>query len=134
MALAPGARLGPYAITAPLGAGGMGEVYRARDTRLDRNVALKILKDSVAADTDRLRVTTWTFTAAGDATGRHRHEYDYVVVPVTGGRFQVTAADGSVREMDQVAGSPYLGTAGTDHDVVSEADDEAVFVEIELKG
>ena len=44
------------------------------------------------------------------------------------------AADGSVREMDQVAGSPYLGTAGTDHDVVSDADDEAVFVEIELKG
>jgi quercetin dioxygenase-like cupin family protein len=87
----------------------------------------------VSADDDRVRVTTWAFEAAGAATGRHRHEFDYIVVPVTGGTFTVTNADGSVREMDQVAGSPYLGTAGTDHDVVSSADDEAVFVEIELK-
>jgi beta-alanine degradation protein BauB len=87
----------------------------------------------VSADDDRVRVTTWTFEAAGAATGRHRHEFDYIVVPVTGGTFSVTDAVGSVREMDQVAGSPYLGTAGTEHDVVSRADDEAVFVEIELK-
>src|SRR5215469_13417832 len=43
MALASGTRLGPYEIQSPLGAGGMGEVYRARDTRLDRSVAIKIL-------------------------------------------------------------------------------------------
>lgn len=87
----------------------------------------------VSADNDQVRVTTWTFGGAGAATGQHRHEFDYVVVPITGGRFTVTDIDGSVREMDQVAGSPYLGAAGTAHDVVSATDREAVFVEIELK-
>ena len=50
MALVPGARLGPYEIVAPLGAGGMGEVYKARDTRLDRSVAIKVLPATLAAD------------------------------------------------------------------------------------
>src|SRR5579863_784812 len=45
MALTPGERLGPYQIIAPIGAGGMGEVYKARDTRLDRTVAIKIAKE-----------------------------------------------------------------------------------------
>ena len=52
--IASGTRLGPYTITASIGAGGMGEVYRARDTRLKRDVALKILPESFAADADRL--------------------------------------------------------------------------------
>src|SRR6476619_6664505 len=52
--LATGSRLGPYAIVAPLGAGGMGEVYRGRDTRLDRDVAIKVLPDLFAADPERL--------------------------------------------------------------------------------
>jgi eukaryotic-like serine/threonine-protein kinase len=54
MSLTAGTRLGPYEILAPLGAGGMGEVYRARDTKLNRNVALKILPDAFASDADRL--------------------------------------------------------------------------------
>jgi serine/threonine protein kinase len=55
MHLTPGTRLGPYEIVALIGAGGMGEVYRARDTKLDRDVALKLLPDSFAADAERVR-------------------------------------------------------------------------------
>jgi eukaryotic-like serine/threonine-protein kinase len=55
MTLPSGARLGPYEVIAPLGAGGMGEVYRARDTRLSREVALKVLPAELAADPGRLK-------------------------------------------------------------------------------
>ena len=54
MSLAPGARLGRYEVIAPIGAGGMGEVYRARDTKLNRDVALKILPTEFASDAERL--------------------------------------------------------------------------------
>jgi len=50
--LSSGTFLGPYQIMVPLGAGGMGEVYRARDTKLIRDVALKVLPDAFAADAD----------------------------------------------------------------------------------
>ncbi len=54
MTLAAGTKLGPYEILSPIGAGGMGEVYRARDTRLDRDVAVKVLPESLASDRDAL--------------------------------------------------------------------------------
>src|ERR1041384_3733475 len=54
MPLTPGTRLGPYEILAPIGAGGMGEVYRAKDTRLDRDVAIKVLPHALAGDPERL--------------------------------------------------------------------------------
>src|SRR5512138_3034981 len=54
MSLGPGARLGPYEIVSAIGAGGMGEVYRARDTRLQRDVAIKVLPETFAADPDRV--------------------------------------------------------------------------------
>ena len=54
MAITPGTRLGPYAITAQIGEGGMGEVYQATDTKLKRDVAVKVLPESVAADPERL--------------------------------------------------------------------------------
>jgi quercetin dioxygenase-like cupin family protein len=86
---------------------------------------------TTAVDNERIRITTWTFEVEGANTGHHVHEYDYIVVPVTGGTFTITDADGGTHAMTQLAGVPYLGTAGTAHDVVANA--PAVFVEIELK-
>ena len=54
MPLQPGTTLGPYSVTAKIGEGGMGEVYRARDTKLDRDVALKVLPEAFTQDPDRL--------------------------------------------------------------------------------
>src|SRR6516225_4308339 len=54
MTIAVGTRLGPYEVLSALGSGGMGEVYRARDTKLDRDVAIKILPEALAADPDRI--------------------------------------------------------------------------------
>src|SRR5678809_1198294 len=65
MALAAGTKLGPYEVVAPLGAGGMGEVYRARDPRLQRDVAIKVLPSSLTRDPDRLRRFEQEARAAG---------------------------------------------------------------------
>src|SRR2546427_5474573 len=65
MMLSPSTRLGPYEILSPLGAGGMGEVYRARDTRLDREVAIKVLPAAFSQDEDRLRRFEQEARAAG---------------------------------------------------------------------
>ena len=54
MSLGVGSRLGPYSVTAKIGEGGMGEVCRARDTKLDRDVALKVLPQAFTEDPDRL--------------------------------------------------------------------------------
>ncbi|HTO75344.1 MAG TPA: protein kinase [Thermoanaerobaculia bacterium] len=65
MTIAAGSRLGPYEILAPIGAGGMGEVYRAKDPRLGRDVAIKVLPASFSADPDRLRRFEQEARAAG---------------------------------------------------------------------
>lgn len=87
----------------------------------------------VTIDDDRIRVTTWTFDETGADTGDHVHEYDYVVVPVSGGTFAVTGPDGASRELGQQAGTPYRGSAGTAHNVANAGPAGATFVEIELK-
>ncbi len=65
MQLTAGTKLGPYEIISWIGAGGMGEVYRARDPRIGREVAIKVLPETFAADTDRLRRFEQEAHAAG---------------------------------------------------------------------
>ena len=65
MALSAGAKLGPYEVLAPIGAGGMGEVYRARDPRLGREVAIKVLPATFSQDADRLKRFEQEARAAG---------------------------------------------------------------------
>ncbi len=79
-----------------------------------------------------MRVTTWIFEE-GENTGHHRHEYDYLVVPITGGTFEVSEADGSSRKLTQTAAVAYLGRVGTEHDVINRSGRTAIFVEVELK-
>jgi beta-alanine degradation protein BauB len=93
---------------------------------------MPIARSTTSADTDRVRITTWTFEA-GEDTGHHRHDYDYVIVPVTGGTFTITDSDGTTRQMTQEAAVAYLGRAGTEHNVISRSGRTAVFVEVELK-
>ena len=86
MALTPGSRVGLFEITGTLGAGSMGEVYRARDARLNRDVALKVLPDLFAADPDRLaRFTREAQTLAA----QHPQRTD----GISGGDRVVTAMD-----------------------------------------
>ncbi len=90
-------------------------------------------RSNTTIDDQQVRVTAWTFEARGDSTGFHTHEFDYIVVPVTGGTFSVTDAHGAVHRMEQNAGSPYRGAAGIEHTVSNAGDGRATFVEIELK-
>ena len=69
MSIPAGTRLGPYEIVAPLGAGWMGEVYRAKDSRLKREVAVKVLPASFSTDADRLR----RFELEAETTGQLNH-------------------------------------------------------------
>lgn len=87
---------------------------------------------TVKIDNARVRVVEWRFPP-GAATGRHRHEYAYVVVPMTSGPLALTGADGAVTTADLVTGEPYFRLAGVEHDVRNPNRTEFVFVEIELK-
>lgn len=87
---------------------------------------------TLQAENERTRVTQWRF-APGAATGWHRHQYDYVVVPLTTGTLKLVHADGSAVLSQLTAGQSYFRRAGVEHDVVNASPHEFVFVEIELK-
>jgi quercetin dioxygenase-like cupin family protein len=86
---------------------------------------------TVHVDNERVRVTEWRF-GPGEATGWHRHEYDYVIVPLTKGPLRLRSAQGeTVGEL--VAGQAYFREAGAEHDVSNPNGYEVAFVETELK-
>jgi quercetin dioxygenase-like cupin family protein len=86
---------------------------------------------TVQVDTPEVRVTEWRF-APGTATGHHRHEYDYVVVPMTDSDLTVVSSGGTARNSIR-RGQSYFGKAGVEHDVQNHTPREIVFVEIEMK-
>lgn len=77
-------------------------------------------------------VTEWRF-APGEATGFHVHQHDYVVVPLSGGKLRIVAADGSVSDSELVTGAPYARNAGVAHNVINQSAFEVRFIEIEVK-
>jgi quercetin dioxygenase-like cupin family protein len=87
----------------------------------------------VMIDDGKIRVTRWHFPP-GTATGMHQHEFDYVVVPITGGTFTITDPDGNRSTISQVPGEPYARSVGVRHNVANEQSETVSFVEIELLG
>lgn len=86
----------------------------------------------VHIDNEKTRVTEYTF-APGAATGWHRHEFDYVITPVTDGRLRLVGPDGAETHADLVAGRSYFREAGVEHDVFNAGERELCFVEVEWK-
>lgn len=86
---------------------------------------------TVHIDNERVRVTEWRF-APGAATGWHRHEYDYVVVPMVDGELELVGAGGAHRAQLE-KGVPYFREAGVEHDVINANAYDFAFIEIELK-
>jgi hypothetical protein len=83
-------------------------------------------------DNNSARVTEWRFARAGDNTGWHRHEYDYVVVPLFTGKLIVRDQDGRHTDAPVVHGVPYFRKAGVEHDVINGNDFECAFIEVEI--
>jgi quercetin dioxygenase-like cupin family protein len=86
---------------------------------------------TVQNDTREVRVTEWRLPP-DSATGHHRHEYDYVVVPMTDGDLTAVSPAGRMRNALKT-GQSYFRKAGVEHDVVNETAREIVFIEIEIK-
>ncbi len=86
---------------------------------------------TVQVDDEQVRVTEWRF-APGAATGWHRHEYDYVVVPTTDGQLLLRNNDGE-QSAELVIGQAYARRAGVEHDVINAGKHELVFIEVEIK-
>lgn len=89
-------------------------------------------RGTVLIENARTRVTEWRFAARGDNTGWHRHECDYVVVPLFDGSLELLEPGGVRRLAELKHGMPYFRERGVEHDVVNANDFECAFVEIEF--
>jgi quercetin dioxygenase-like cupin family protein len=89
-------------------------------------------ESQVFIDNGRVRVTEWRF-APGAATGWHRHEMDYVVVPMVDGALELVGQGGERTRAELRKGVPYFRGAGVEHDVINANHYEFAFIEIELK-
>ena len=87
---------------------------------------------TVQIENSRTRVTQWHFAARGDNTGWHRHEYDYVVVPIQDGTLEIVDADGNLTKAELKTGVPYFRNLGVEHDVINGNDGAFAFIEIEF--
>lgn len=87
---------------------------------------------TVFIDNERVRVTEWRFQKRGDNTGWHRHEYDYVVVPLFDGNLEIDTGGGQRTTAPMKNGVPYFRELGVEHDVINGNDFECAFVEIEI--
>lgn len=80
----------------------------------------------------RARVTEWRFKERGDNTGWHRHEYDYVVIPLFDGFLEIDTGEGERTKAEMKSGIPYYREKGVEHDVINGNDFECAFVEVEI--
>ncbi len=87
---------------------------------------------AILIENQTTRVTEWRFSEIGDNTGWHRHEYDYVVVPLFDGFLEIDSGDGEVVRANMKNGVPYFRNAGVEHDVINGNGFECAFVEIEF--
>lgn len=86
----------------------------------------------VMIENERVRVTKWSFARQGDDTGWHRHEYDYVVVPLFDGRLEIDLGHAGMTKADLQNGVPYFRTLGVEHNVINANAFACAFIEIEL--
>ena len=88
--------------------------------------------EEVQAENEGVKVTKYVF-APGAATGWHRHQHDYVIVPLTTGTLRIVDGKGESSLADLTAGQTYFRKAGVEHDVQNANDFEFAFVEVEIK-
>jgi citrate lyase beta subunit len=89
-------------------------------------------KPTVRIENEHTRTTEWRFAGRGDNTGWHRHEFNYVVVPLFDGALDILDASGQTSRAELSHGVPYFREAGVEHDVINANDFECAFVEIEF--